>query len=548
MSIIWRNYLLRTILILNALAGQALALGSNPEVEDPLEISAFLKPTKLESHQIALLELRLRLPEQYKAYEDQFALELVSPDGFKLTKPTVSPVQKFFDEFSKKERTGMQGEAVMRATLEAPAKIPSSGTLKLKLTYQACTKTYCLFPTFREVTVGFQSASASTNAIVQIDGGFLSQKLSQAMERGVFWTFLFVFVAGLLTSLTPCVFPMIPITLAVLGKNSHLRSRWQSVIVSHAYVLGIAMTYALLGLLAASTGKLFGNFMSSPVVLAFICVVFLAMALSMLGAYEIEAPPRVQNFLDRFTHYHGPVGAFATGVVSGIVASPCVGPVLVAILTYVAQTQDLWFGFWLLFVFALGMGQLFLALGLSTHLTKKLPRSGPWLVVVKKAFGVLMLGVFIYYASLLYASLESSESKSQKIAAKDAFPGQGLVWEPLTEQALAQAASEGKPVIIDFWAEWCGACHELDKVTYTHQRVQLMASQFALFKFDATSESPELEKFRQQFKIVGLPWVVFLDRKGKWIEDLTLAGFEDPEPFVERLTKALKSDKPSSGP
>lgn len=567
--------------------------------EDPLSISAILKPTRFDSHQIGEVELKLSLPPQYKAYEEQFRLELDSPTNFKLSQFTISPVHEFYDDFSKKQRRGIMKEAVLRAPIEAPVDVPASGTIRLILTYQACTKSYCLFPIEKKIEIGFQGANPTlhpgdvpSTAPSMPKHGFFSQKFSDVFKHGLVWTFVFVFFAGVLTSFTPCIFPMIPITLAVLGRNSHLRSRWQSVIVSHAYVFGIATTYALLGLLAASTGALFGAFMSSPWVLSAVCVVFLVMALSMLGLYDIEAPASVQKWTDKFTKLPGPIGAFMTGVVSGIVASPCVGPVLVGVLTYVAQTQNLWLGFWLLFVFALGMGQLFLILGLSTHLTKKLPRSGPWLDGVKRFFGILLLGVFYYYlsflisvrwfegafglglivlGSLMHAFDRDPKSNWQRLmkgASLAAILFGGLMiaaavlnlraknqapvassttqeariasptWLQLSEESLAQAKADGKPVIIDFAAEWCAACHELDEKTYAEPRVLEAAKGFVMLRFDATNDSPELDHFRKKYEIVGLPWVVFINNKGEWLKDLTLAGFEAADPFLERMRKA----------
>lgn len=614
--------------VLSLAESPALARSLDQVSEDPLQIQAALKPRSLDPHQVAEVELRLTLPDNYKAYEDQFHLELESPVTFKLSQFHISPIHEFYDDFSKRRRRGMIGEATLKAPIEAPAQVPAEGLIRLTLTYQACTKTYCLFPINRTVEIGFVSATAPALKEAQglpatgmAEKGFLSQSFAEVFEKGLLWTFAFVFLAGILTSFTPCVFPMIPITLAVLGRDSHARTKWQSVVLSHAYVLGIAVTYALLGLVAASTGALFGSFMNSPWVLGTVCLVFFLMALSMLGVFDLEAPPAVQKALDRFTHYGGPVGAFLTGAVSGLVASPCVGPVLVAILTYVAQTQNLWLGFWLLFVFALGMGQLFLVIGISTNLTKKLPRSGPWLEGVKKFFGVLMLGVFYYYLSLLMparwfevllglgfvalgiflglsfqkpltrwtralrglclamvlfgvllmgsgaldvrppggpagvsgllgALRKSGEpglsecgpagvdpAGSPDVCTIGPDPRSLLPWQALTEKGLDEAKALRRPVVIDFWADWCAACKELEGLTFPDPKVQEALAAFERFRFDATKDSEELERYRKRFKIVGLPWVVFIDADGRWREDLTLIGFEKAELFLERLGK-----------
>lgn len=563
--------------------------------EDPLQISASVKPIRFESHQIGEIEIKLSLPEQYKAYEEQFHLELESPTNFKVSQFTISPVHAFWDEFSKRNRRGVVKKATLKAPVEAPEDVPSEGVLKLRLTYQACTKSYCLFPIHKHIEIAFQGVGKPGTVAKKVEPmGFMSRNLEEVFKEGLLWTFVFVFFAGILTSFTPCIYPIVPITLAVMSRNSHLRTKWQSVILAHAYVLGIAITYALLGLVAASTGALFGNLMASPWVLGFVCFVFLAMALSMLGLYDMQPPAALQASLDRFTHFHGPVGAFATGVVSGLVASPCVGPALVGILTYVAKSQDLWLGFWLLFVFALGMGQIFLVLGVSTHLTKKLPKSGAWLDGIKKIAGLLLLGVFYYYLNLLvplmwlhiaigiglvvvasvtYAFRPATNNAERVLkgishamilcgaiftvaaplgytTGATVYPPAGssrpapsepaMKFESLTDAALEKSKAAQRPVIIDFHAEWCEACKELDRYVFTDPKVKELGKRFDLYKFDATEDSPELEKLREKFKIVGLPWVVFLDRDGKWMEDLTLAGFEEAPAFIERLNKALK--------
>ncbi|PWU15799.1 MAG: thiol:disulfide interchange protein [Bdellovibrio sp.] len=622
------------------LVGWILTSQAQTSREDPLQISALLKPHALESRQIGEIELRLKLPEGYKAYEEQFHLELESPTSFNLSQFNIHPMHEFFDSVSRKTRRGLIGEATLKAPIEAPEQMPASGTLKLRLTYQACTKSYCLFPITRPIELNFEAAAsvggaaqvgasrtsadatggeiAKGSAFPSEDGGVLAQKLHDLFAHGLIWTFLSVFVAGILTSLTPCVFPMIPITVAVLSHNAHLRTRWQSLIVTHAYVFGLALVYALLGLLAASTGTLFGRFMNSPLVLGVVCLVFLAMALSMLGLYELEPPPAVQKFFDRYTHYHGPLGAFLAGGVSGIVVGPCVGPVLVAILTYVARSQNLWLGFWLLFVFALGMGQLFILLGLSTGLTKKLPKSGPWMDGVKKGAGILMFAMFYFYLSqlipprwfdgalgvgfvilgsagfvfdvdvkstwhrilkgitqamIIFGSLltvagfldlrkaimrtpevhfleatgtngtngaNEANSTNSSLTGEKPTSTASSAWRAYSPELLRKAQAEKKPVLIDFSADWCAACHELDEKTFTEPQVRKALSRFQLVKFDATEDSPQLDDLRARFEIVGLPWIVFVDENGKWMKELTLAGYEAAAEFMLRLEKVKK--------
>lgn len=586
---------------LPVLAEPAVSLGQKASPKsaepDPLTFSANLQPSEIEPQQIVELQLRLHLPPGYKAYEDQFKLETSADEGFQIAKYHLSPVHEFYDEFSERKRRGIEGDATLTAALGVPRSPDPDGVLDLKLTYQACTKTYCLFPKTVDFKVNYslkgETLAANARQTVDSSPAFWEGGFDGAFSRGLAWTFLFVFLAGVLTSFTPCIFPMIPITLAVLAKDSHHRTRRQSFLRSLSYVLGIATTYSVLGVAAASTGALFGAAMASPWVLGAVSLVFLAMALSLFGYYEIELPHRFQRALGHGPARGGFAGAFVTGLISGIVASPCVGPVLVGILAYVARTQDLLLGFSLLFVFAFGMGQIFLAMGLFTNLSKKLPRSGPWLAAVKNASGLLMLGAFYYHLELLLpqryfdlalgiglialGSLGGAFQKSTENAFAKLLKGAGMAliifgsflvivgafelrpmlstqsvsglpvanestpgleWRPLNDQAVNEAKRQGRPVLIDFYADWCAACHELDRITFVHPLVMEHAQGFERLRFDATRDSEQLAVYKKRFGILGLPWVVFIGADGEIRRDLTLTEFEEPVKFLERLRRA----------
>lgn len=367
----------------------------------------------------------------------------------------------------------------------------------------------------------------------------MSDFAATLQNQGLVTTYFLVFLGGVLTSFTPCIFPMIPITLSILGKHAHARTRLQTFLVSVLYVWGIAVTYSLMGVAAAMTGALFGSFMSHPLVLGFMVLVFFAMSLSLFGLFEIQPPKFIRDKLatDKGSGYSG---AFISGVIAGIVASPCVGPILVGILTYVAQTQSPIFGSTLLFTYAIGMGQIFLVLGSFSHGIKLLPKSGPWLDRVKKVMAVMMLLVSFYYLSIIFPALDVSKWNEKK----PGFSVNASNWQPYSEAALQQAITDKKPVIVDFYADWCAACKELEKHTFTNQQFQLLANNFVLLKFDATdAESPAFEKMREKYGIVGLPFILFLDSKGEWVKEATLTQFEVAGPFIQRMELVLKSEK-----
>lgn len=488
----------------------------------------------------------------------------------------------------------------MTIAIEAPVTgAKESRKLKIEYGYQACSDSFCLFPKSNVVEIPFHFAgTGKQDAIVEGDDSLIpagadfsqSDFISSTLQGNWLKALIIVFFAGLLTSFTPCIFPMIPITLAVLGHGSENRSRAQNFVLSLFYVFGIATTYSLLGLAAASSGAVFGATLGNPWILGTMCVLFLAMSLSMYGLYEIQVPAFVRNGLGNKKTSPGYVGSYLTGLFAGIVASPCVGPVLVGILAYVATTQSKLYGFVLLFSYAMGLGLIFLLLGAFTELTRKLPRSGPWLEGVKFVLGSLMLGAFYYYLGLLVPQrlhdgvlatgmivlasvygafgalrVDSAFRKIRKGFAQAVLiigfgylvlsvfdlrpmlqgqmlsaagvPTAGPAWVQYDPKEFQRALSSGQPIVMDFWADWCAACHELEEITFANTEVKRALMGYKLFKFDATKDSPELRDMKKRFNIQGLPTLVFFDKKGTWHSELSLTEFENPDKFLLRLKK-----------
>lgn len=571
--------------------------------KDPLLVETQVLPYEWSPGQGGSITFKLKLPENFHAYEDQFKVVIYEPDGFKIAPFKLEPVTKWYDKFSKRERTGLVGEGTLTAHIEAPTRfLKKYDKMKLELTYQACSDQFCLFPTTKTLEVpivtpmveGAATLQGPTGSAEKPNGFFDSANFAKYLGSSMVAGLIFVFFAGIFTSFTPCIFPMIPITLAVLGNHSEERSRLQNFLTSCVYVLGIATTYSLLGLVAASSGNMFGASLGNPYVLSVVCVIFLTMALSMYGLFDLQVPAFLRNKIGNKKNKQTIFGIYLTGLFAGIVASPCVGPVLVAILTYVASTKNMLYGFLFLFFYALGLGLIFIVLGLSNQLVKTLPRSGPWMVWFKFILGTLMLSAFYYYLELLLparwfdgslgiglvilasiygAFLPAKGGGPRKHMQKGIMQavlivGIGYVvlsvfdlrpyirgrvmadnsinqikmmkWQPYSAEAIAQAAKDGRPVIIDFWAEWCAACHELEENTFTDPRVRAMADNFVLLKFDATKESPELKELKKKYAIQGLPTVIFYNPKGVWIDALTLTQFEKADKFLQRLEKAAQ--------
>ena len=423
-----------------------------------------------------------------------------------------------------------------------------------------------------------------------VEQGGLSTTLAQ---RGWLITFALVFLGGLALNLTPCVYPLIPITVSYFGGQAEEK---KGSVVSHAgiYVLGMAITYSILGVIAALTGSLFGAALQNPVVLIFIALVLVILSLSMFDLYEIQVPAFLSNFAGGARK--GYFGTFFMGLTVGIVAAPCIGPFVLALLTFVGERGDVFLGFWLFFVLALGLGIPFLFLGIFSSSINKIPRSGAWMIWVRKIFGFILIAVAIYFLNplihnlLLYyfalaltmllagiymAWIEPTTSNGKifpvirnligimffvmaiffgTLGIQDYFKNNvqqitasagentsnQIQWLTYSSEKLNQAVSSRKPVMIDFYADWCIPCKELDKFTFSDPEVVKLSRQFIMLKVDLTKASdPGVKELKDSFKIKGVPTLVFIDARGNELSKLRIVGFIEKENFLPIMKNTL---------
>ncbi len=405
--------------------------------------------------------------------------------------------------------------------------------------------------------------------------------LAALLASGSWLAFAAAFGGGVLTSLTPCVYPLIPITVSIFGARSSA-SRAQAMTLSGLYVLGIAAMYSALGAGAALTGKAFGSVAQNPWVVGAIAVLFAAMAASMFGAFEIRLPAGLQARLSAVGGT-GYAGALGMGLVAGVIAAPCTGPVLAAALAYVAARGSIAFGVSIMFAYALGMGLLFFVIG---AFSVSLPKSGPWMETVKGLFGVALLaaaGIFLrdafpavkpFFSAARGAALAAAGAAALGIllgAVQASFAGParerwlkaagvaltvgGIVyasgsasargsaatadfpWIRLDEaRALALARAEHRPVIIDFWADWCAACKELDRDAWSDPQVRQEARRFVALKMDGTVDSDAFQHAVDKYGVVGMPTVIFIDSRGREVPQRVMGAV----PAAEML-KYLRS-------
>lgn len=392
------------------------------------------------------------------------------------------------------------------------------------------------------------------------------------------------FGAGVLTSLTPCVYPMIPITVSIFGAKNV--SGWKGFLLSVAFVEGISAMFTTLGVVAALTGNVFGAALTSPWVVGGIALFFVAMALSMFGAFELTLPSSLQTRLAGIGG-SGYGGAFLMGLVAGVIASPCTGPVLNSILVLVAADGRVAYGAALLLAFSHGLGLLFLAVGASVV---SLPKPGRWMESVKSVFGISFLASAAYFVSphwpALFAWVRPDRwfpavslgliaagigvgavhlafrsgalvQNARKLAGvamalvgllgtigwlqgpamanppPSRGAGHGFTWIDSEPRGIARARAQKMPVVIDFTANWCAACKELARDTFPARQVREEASRFVAIRVDSTAMDDRIRALHDRYHVRGLPTVVLLDSRGR--EKRRLTGFVEPDEFASFL-------------
>jgi thiol:disulfide interchange protein DsbD len=425
-----------------------------------------------------------------------------------------------------------------------------TGPLKLEgtLRYQACNDSVCIAPKNIPVVLNteivpesqkpqpdhgdiFGAATPSTPSaplapLVTAGNAAADSSIATLVrERGWFVTILVVFLGGLALNLTPCVYPMIAITVSYFGGQGGQRNPRRAFVSSLIYCLGIVLTYSTLGLIAALTGSLFGSALQSPVLLIGIALLLLALALSMFGLYELQPPQFLMQRATGLSSKAGYIGVFFFGAVIGVIAAPCLAPFVVALLAFVGQIGNPWLGWWLFFALALGLGLPYVVLGTFSGLLNRLPKSGTWMVNVKKVFGVALIAVAAWITSPLWLNLASSKEG-------------GVAFEPYAAAKVQEAAADHRPVFIDFSAEWCGPCRKMERTTFHDKRVLDETKGFSVFKADLTHEgSPDVEKLRKDFGIWGVPTLVFIGPDGREHTELRRVEYVTPTELLDLLTK-----------
>ncbi len=485
-------------------------------------------------------------------------------------------------EFSETPLSVWEGKVVLVGTVALPADAIGSVDLAVSVTAQACNNSQCLPPlavsaelkteiaaaggSFERINQELFAAEEKTDVVDAANSG--GQGNDTEDDRSLVLFLIGVFLAGLALNLTPCVFPLIPITVGFFAQQAKNRSGgtfW----MAFAYVMGIALTYSVLGVVAALTGQLFGSALQSPWVVGAIVVVLLGLAASMFGLWEFKTP----NWAHKAAGARGGiVGSLLMGLMMGFVAAPCIGPFVLGLLTYVGQKGDPVFGFFAFFTLALGLGLPYLLLGTFTGAVNRLPMSGMWMVGVRRVFGVILIAMAAYFAApmmpgswgqwLLAATLvlgglyllvidrtgseQPGVDRVMRLLTvvmvvvglwmapinRGGVGGDHLGWQPYEAAAVEAAIDGGGAVILDFAADWCVPCRELDEKTFADPRVAEILAGYERFKIDQTRQDDQARSVASKFEVRGVPTVIVF-AEGR--EVFRITGFERADRFLKRL-------------
>lgn len=437
-------------------------------------------------------------------------------------------------------------------------------------------------------------ANSSTNTpITQQD------TLSQMLENdSLIWTLVIFFGLGVGLALTPCVFPMYPILSGIIVGQGQKLSTAKAFTLSMAYVQGMAITYSLLGLVVASAGLKYQAALQHPAVLVVLAILFFVLSLSMFGLYDLKLPSRWQEKMNAMSNNQkggNLIGVFLMGVISGLVASPCTTAPLSGALVYVAQTGDLMQGFLALYVLSMGMGLPLLIIGTSGG--KLLPRAGAWMDIIKTIFGFLLIAVSIvmlgriwtgFVSDVLWALwgicltgylmhqnklstfnwkqtvrsvlltlmlLASFSYGFQAVMKQLGFSHQTLATQTSNEEAhgfkriknladleteIAAAREQGKPVMLDLYADWCVACKEFENITFKDAQVLERMNKIVLLQADVTASDADDVNLLEHYDVLGLPTLLLFNEQGEQRQDLRVTGFMGPKDFAAHLDHLVK--------
>src|SRR5467141_1902139 len=581
----------------------ALPLARRANADDLLEPDKAFRFSAL-ALDAAMVEVRYVIADGYYLYRERFRFA-AEPASVTLGPPQFPKGQVHEDEFFGKQEI-YRKEVRIRLPVEAAG----AERLKLLVTSQGCADLgVCYVPQVQSADLRLASLGGSRSSIYKASEPFVSSpervtaasddvRFAGVLESGQLWLVMAVFfAAGLLLTFTPCVLPMIPILSGIIVGEGQKLTRGRAVLVSLAYVLGMAVTYTAIGIAAAFSGNLLSAALQNVWVLGAFAAVFVGLALSMFGFYELQLPSSWQARLTEASNRlgGGNWGAVALmGALSAAIVSPCVAAPLAGALLYIGQTRDAVLGGTALFSMAIGMGAPLVLVGVSGGML--LPKAGLWMRVVEQFFGVLLLAVATWIISpvipvavqmFLWAGLLIGWGVSLRVLEPMRKEASG--WERLAKVAgllaLLLGAAQGigalsgardplrplagffaqspeaplrfetvktladldarlktadKVAMLDFYADWCVSCKEMERFTFSDPQVQARLDRMVLLRADVTANTADDKALLRRYRLFGPPGIVFFDASGRVIEGLRVIGYQSPDKFIKSLDLAAR--------
>lgn len=586
-----KRILLFLFFIFTALSTQAGLFDKKPAflpVDEAFQFSA----AKSENQENVIVNWSIA--EGYYLYQEKISVKLNQEETSSFDKPTFSISPEDYNDpyFGLMKIFKKPVQAIFKAS-QPPLKAEDV----VEIAYQGCTSGFCYPPEVKEIKVADLPIAQVTNTektsekstALSAQPKAEQDRLAESLFNSKYAVFGF-FLLGLGLAFTPCVLPMLPLLSAIVIGQNQRPNMWRAFALSFVYVQGMALTYTLLGLIVAAIGLPFQVALQHPYVMIGLSIIFVLLALSMFGVFTLQLPSSLQTKLSLLSQQQKAGafgGVFLMGMIAGLVASPCTSAPLSGALLYVAQSGDLFTGAITLYLLALGMGVPLILITLFGN--KILPKSGMWMETVKKLFGFVMLALPVFLISrilpdewtprlwamlgtvfFIWFAFQMPKNGTGWVfrilflvaAMISVKPLQTWVWDETSipsavenkvishvefkkvksEAELQQALAENNKslVMLDLYADWCVACKEFEKETFSDPSVQKAFGDMLLLQVDMTKNSEENRALMTKYKVLGLPTILFFNRDGKEIEGSRINGFMPPVEFLQWIQKISK--------
>ena len=587
-----KRILLFLFFIFTALSTQAGLFDKKPAflpVDDAFQFSA----AKSENQENVIVNWSIA--EGYYLYQEKISVKLNQEENasFDVATFSISPEDYNDPYFGVMKIFKKPVQAIFKVS-QSPLKAEDM----VEIAYQGCTEGFCYPPEVKEIKVADLPIAqvANTEKTSENSTALSAQpkaeqdRLAESLFNSKYAVFGF-FLLGLGLAFTPCVLPMLPLLSAIVIGQNQRPNMWRAFALSFVYVQGMALTYTLLGLIVAAIGLPFQVALQHPYVMIGLSIIFVLLALSMFGVFTLQLPSSLQTKLSLLSQQQKAGafgGVFLMGMIAGLVASPCTSAPLSGALLYVAQSGDLFTGAITLYLLALGMGVPLILITLFGN--KILPKSGMWMETVKKLFGFVMLALPVFLISrilpdewtprlwamlgtafFIWFAFQMPKNGTGWVfrilflvaAMISVKPLQTWVWgetstpsavenkvvshvefkKVKSEAELQQALAENNKslVMLDLYADWCVACKEFEKETFSDPSVQKAFGDMLLLQVDMTKNSEENRALMAKYKVLGLPTILFFNRDGKEIEGSRVNGFMPPVEFLQWIEKISKA-------